>query len=238
MTQPTSITTAMQGIRRLYANDLELLSKFNPGAQAVFCRDTEKCHFGNAPTLGLVEAAYGNATAQSWLKIQILNLSEFAGCKDKLTLTQISETARLILDGYPHYKLTEFMLFFQRFKLCRYGKFYGAVDPMVILQALAAFNEERAQMFAERRRREHQAQQQDEDRELRRLRQRYSERVPDAFTPAAPLNFIQYRLMGYDTMSDAELSAELLDIKAGRKSIPADVRGILATLQTAFGITG
>lgn len=42
------------------------------------------------------------------------------------------ELARTIILGYGGFKLTEFMVFFQRFKQGLYGTFYGVFDPMVI----------------------------------------------------------------------------------------------------------
>ena len=202
----------------------------------VYCRDKNKCFFGKAPSIGLVESAYGRKTAMTWMEIQLSNLSEFAGCKEKLTPAQIAETAAMILDGYPYYKLTEFMLFFQQFKRCRYGRFYGAVDPMIILQALDEFNEERRRTYIEKEAAEEKARKKDAERELEVLKQRYTSRVPDAFTEKAPINFLQYRLMGYDDYTDDEIKAECEAIRAGKKTIPTDVRQILDTIREAFSI--
>lgn len=170
------------------------------------------------------------------MEIQLNNLSEFAGCKEKLTTEQIAETAVMISDGYPHYKLTEFMLFFQRFKRCEYGKFYGAVDPMVILQALATFDEERRKTYAARERKEQKDRCPDVHQEHDRLRQRYKERVPGAFTSEAALSFLQYRLMGYDYMGDAELTEEISAIKEGRKKIPAGAFQMIEMVKATFDI--
>ena len=190
----------------------------------------EKCHFGKAPSLALVEQTYGRQTATSWLEIQLNNLSEFAGCKEKMTTAQIAETAAMILDGYPHYKLTEFMLFFQRFKRCEYGKFYGAVDPMVIFQALVTFNEQRARAIQARADAKRQQRQAAEDTAAEQLRQRYTARVPDAWTEHAPLSFLQYRLMGYDVMTYEKLQQEISAIRIGEKKVPKDIESILKTI--------
>lgn len=213
-----------------------LLTEFNPATQVIYCRDIEKCFFGKAPSIALVEKAYGRRTAMSWMEIQLNNLSEFAGCKEKLTTAQIAETAAMILDGYPHYKLTEFMLFFQRFKRCEYGKFYGAVDPMVILQALATFSEQRIRAIEERNQAERDEQKREQDKADQELRQRYTDRVPGAWTKEAALDFLQYRLMGYDTMTDEQLAAEIADLKSGKKTIPQNVRQILDYVREAYDI--
>lgn len=234
MTSRTS--PAIIELRRRFHDNTTFLKAYNPDTQVAYCRDKEKCFFGKAPSIGLVENTYGRKTATSWLEIQLNNLSEFAGCKGKLSPAQIAETAAMILDGYPHYKLTEFMLFFQRFKRCEYGKFYGAVDPMVILQALATFDEERRKVKADRKNREQQAKQDESENEHRRLRQRYAKRIPDAFTSDAPISFLQYRLMGYDSMTEEQLTKEIVALRSGEKSIPADAQQILDTVKRAFRV--
>lgn len=213
-----------------------LMAKYNPAMQTTFARDEERAHVGLAPSISLVKTIYGRNTAESWMQIQLNNLSEFAGCKEKLKSHQIAELAQMIIDGYPHYKLTEFMLFFQRFKRCEYGKFYGAVDPMVILQALATFDEERARVLERVRVREEKEKKRSQEEANQALRRRYIDRVPGAFTPAAPIDFLQYRLMGYDCKSDEELAQEIADIQSGRKQIPTGARNILAYLKAAFAI--
>lgn len=195
--------------------------------QVKYCRDVDRIFFGKAPKLRTLAEAYGQHTAESWLTIQLNDLSEFAGCKGKLSKRQYEELAKMILETYPHYNLAEFMLFCHRFKLCRYGRFYGAVDPMVILQSLDKFNEEREQAHYEHQRTENRKQQEESERELQAEQRRYIERIPDAFTDTAPINFVQYRLMGYATMSDEQLQREIADIRCGRKVLPTDVMDIL-----------
>lgn len=76
---------------------------------------------------------FGSHIAESWLEIQLLDLAEFSGVrKDGMTEKEYEEIARIIISGYGDFKLTEFMVFFQRFKQGLYGTFYGVFDPMVI----------------------------------------------------------------------------------------------------------
>lgn len=232
---PTSQTTT-ELLRRYGDAPDKVLLRFNPSHQVAFCRDINRVFFGKAPRLSVLIAAYGRTTAESWLEIQLEDLSAFAGCKDKLTAHQLKETAAMIVETYPHYKLTEFMLFFQRFKRCRYGRFYGAVDPMIILQALADFDDERRRAYAEEERRQRIAKEREREQEASALRQRYVDRVPEAFTPNAPISFLQYRLLGFDTMPDAVRVRTIGDIRAGRKTLPQDVQQILHTLQQAYEI--
>lgn len=214
-------------IRQYGQSPNNLLTVYNPSMQVKYCRDVERVHFGKAPKIKSVAEAYGHKTAESWLEIQLNDLSEFVGCKDKLTKRQIEETALMILETYPNYNLVEFMLFFHRFKMCRYGRFYGMVDPMIILQALSTFNDERESAYIEHRRKEREQEQQESDRQFNAEKQQYINRVPDAFTAKAPIDFNQYRLMGFATMSDEQLQKEIADIRAGRKVLPTDVMNIL-----------
>lgn len=58
---------------------------------------------------------------------------------------------------YHYLKITELMLFFYYFKTGRYGKFYGAVDPLVITCSLRDFIVERGVAISrhEQEQREH-----------------------------------------------------------------------------------
>lgn len=222
-TSPSSIEL----IRQYGQSPNNLLTVYNPSMQVKYCRDVDRVFFGKAPKLRILAEAYGQHTAESWLTIQLNDLSEFAGCKGKLSKRQYEELAKMILETYPHYNLAEFMLFCHRFKLCRYGRFYGAVDPMVILQSLDKFNEEREQAHYEHQRTENRKQQEESERQFNAEKQQYINRVPDAFTNKAPIDFNQYRLMGFATMSDEQLQKEIADIRAGRKVLPTDVMNIL-----------
>lgn len=186
----------------------------------MFCRDVDRCFFGNAPQLGALCSAYGRDQAQTWLEIQLIDLSEFAGCRDKLTSNQISQLAEIIINTCSHLKLTELMLFFQRFKACDYGRFYGSVDPMVITGALTRFKEQRSAALEKHRMEQERREQAEADRLYDELKQRYRSRVPDAFTERASLTFLQYRLCGFDCMDDDTFAAEFDAIRSGTKPLP------------------
>lgn len=74
---------------------------------------------------------------------QLLDLSEFCGCKEKLQGKPLEECAWLIAQNYFYLKISELMLFFSRFKQGKYGHFYGSVDPMLIMSSLQDFLRER-----------------------------------------------------------------------------------------------
>lgn len=203
------------------------MSQFNPALQVQYCRNEKRVHTGKAPSLALMGRAYGFNISQSWLEIQLEDLSEFAGVKEKLKQHQIAETARRLSEMYGYWKLTEFMLFFSRFKNCHYGKFWGVVDPMVIIEAAHKFQKERVrdiQRYEDEQRAEETRRL---DNELDEIKARFSRRVPGAWTSGALIDFTQYRLMGYDCMNDEEFANELALLMSGAKKIPKEAMQIL-----------
>ena len=126
-----------------YGDRKSFLSIFNPDLQMKVCKDTELCLFGDAPVLSELNMAYGEMTATMWLVPQLYNLSEYCGCRDKLQGKPLEECASVIATDYYYLKVSELMLFFHRFKSGRYGRFYGAVDPLVITTSLRDFVKER-----------------------------------------------------------------------------------------------
>lgn len=132
--------------------------------QIKYCQFPERCYTGEAPSLARLRATFGDAAAEIWLEIQINDLSEFAGCKDKLSHDQIQQTAVAIITAAPYLKVTEIMLFFTRFKQGIYGRFYGGVDGLIITTSLQTFLSERKKALIDIEQKQR-AQQLNEDRE-------------------------------------------------------------------------
>lgn len=122
-----------------YGSGDDFLRTFNPSMQYQYCKNLERCYMGKAPTLRELEREYGETLPETWLEIQVQNLSEFAGVKEKLGVERIAETARQIMFTFPFLKVTELMHFMVLFKGGKYGIFYGAVDPMTIMDALRRY---------------------------------------------------------------------------------------------------
>lgn len=222
-TLPTLNTTSAEIIElheKFGTNVARLLVEFSPDKQYQYCRDISRCYFGKAPSISLVSRAYGVESAKSWIEIQLNNLSEFAGCKDKLKPHQITELAFMIMEEYHYFKLTEFMLFFQKFKKCEYGKFYGAVDPMVIMEALDKFRQERHYEYNKEESRKEEERKKKEAQEIEISRARYKSRIPGAFTENAVMTWWQYQSFKYDEMDDIELSKEIDLLATGKKKLP------------------
>ena len=125
-----------------YKTAENLLIIFNPdkqveytsGANLKLCFSTEK-----APSLNRLSATFGAKIAESWLEIQIYDLAEFSGVREKLDTKQLENLAKVIISNFGYLKLTELMVFFQKFKSGEYGVFYGVVDSLVITNALREF---------------------------------------------------------------------------------------------------
>lgn len=123
----------------------KFLTTFNPGNQFRYCQEVDRCYTGKAPAIKVLTEAYGEQVAESWVMIQLNDLSEFAGCKEKMSIHQIEQVAKVILMEFGYLKVTELMHFFVLFKSGKFGKFYGAVDGLVITEALQEFTHLRAE---------------------------------------------------------------------------------------------
>jgi hypothetical protein len=122
-----------------------LLQRYNPSLQAkALGRITADLSLNDSiPSLGLVRSTYGEPTAIKWLTIQLISLNDYAGVQNGMTDSQLSELSALLLEEYYYLNLAEFMQFFARFKLGRYGQFYGTVDPLKITSAMQTYIKER-----------------------------------------------------------------------------------------------
>lgn len=130
-----------------YSERVELAKRYlesiNPDYQMQICHNERDCIMGRYPTLSEISNGYGHNMAMAWLVPQLLDLSEYCGCKEKLSQQQMRGLAYIISTNFFFLKVSELMLFFNRFKSSRYGRFYGAVDPLVITEALRSFVKER-----------------------------------------------------------------------------------------------
>lgn len=125
----------------------------NPDLQQYCAEHLDKAFFGTAPTLVTLRYAYQDDAATMWMLPQLYDLGEYCGVKDKLDKGQMRQLARVIISEFGFLKVSEIMLFLHRFKSGRYGRFYGAVDPMVIVTALRHdFMNERAAAIDKRER--------------------------------------------------------------------------------------
>jgi hypothetical protein len=130
-----------------------MLVTLNPSMQVELYEDKEKCFFGDYPTLSELNATYTKKTAQAWLVPQLTDLAMYCGAKEKLSKLQLQECAEIIAHDYFYMKVSEMMLFFAQFKRGRYGRFFGAVDPLIVVTALKTFSMERNYAYEENEKR-------------------------------------------------------------------------------------
>lgn len=117
-----------------------LLFAFSPSRQADICLDLQDCIMGNYPTFAEVNKSYKHEKAANiWIIPQITNIVEFSNSSKLINKEVVKELASLIASEYYYLKISEFMLFCRWFKLGKYGRFYGSVDPMIITSALRSF---------------------------------------------------------------------------------------------------
>ena len=132
--------------------------------QEYFCQRDVLAVMGDSPTLADINQAFGSGSGEKWLVPQIADLTLYTGAKN-IDKYQHRALARLLSSEYYWLKLSEFLLFFNRFKMGHYGRFFGNVDPMVITCAMRDFISERNDIIAE----EEQKERMEREREERRL---------------------------------------------------------------------
>lgn len=121
---------------------------FNPDLQQVAAANEDRAMFGTAPILCVLDAAYGEGSAVTWLIPQLHNMCVAVGVKTKLDDEQLRQLAVMIRNEFGYLKVTEVMLFMWRLKGGHYGEFYGSVDMQRIMRALRGkYSEERARML-------------------------------------------------------------------------------------------
>lgn len=219
-----------------YGSSYEFLALFNPDKQVDYTKDLRKVFKGSAPSLGLVKSAYDEGTAESWIEVQLYKLSEFAGCKEKITIEQVEETARIILNDFGYLNVVEIMLFCQRFKKCEYGKFYGAVDPMLILGALREFVADRNRQLDIYEREVKEKEDAAQDAERKRIQDLFRQRFPQAFKANDILNFCDFHWGGlylltqeeYDSVIGGILEKKMPDGRARYSYISDLVKKVIA----------
>lgn len=145
------------------------MMKLSPSAQITVGRKDELAHFSGSPSLAILKKTYGESFPSSWLLPQIFDLVVYSNSKGTLNEQQIEFLADAIAQEYYYLTVDEFLLFFYRFKLGKYGYFYGTVDPMRITQALDEFCAERVTAIAEHEKREEQRRREEEEKKAEKI---------------------------------------------------------------------
>ena len=124
----------------------KILKDFAPNLCAKFANEAlERCF--SAKTYTLTQLRLNCAGLQnSWLSAQITYLNSISGAT-QMTEMQMMMLVSNISQTYGYLKITELMVFFFQLAGGKYGKFYGAVDPMQIMVDLNEFMKYRSVML-------------------------------------------------------------------------------------------
>lgn len=114
-----------------------MLSWYNPANQIKCMRNAERCIVGTSPTINDIRLNYGRKAASVWLEIQIRDFSEYVG--GSMNEFQFTSMSAIIIERFGYIKLTEIMLFFANLKSGMYGKFYGRIAPIDIMEKFRMF---------------------------------------------------------------------------------------------------
>ena len=120
--------------------------RFSPEIQKQLMKrnaDHVECMNYNYPTLEQSAKIYGDDGIAMWVEIQLNDLNNYCGVKEKMTPAQLTDLSSIILFQYGEIKISEFALFLIKFKAGKYGQFYGTVDPLIITNALNEFMSDR-----------------------------------------------------------------------------------------------
>lgn len=114
---------------------------FCPQAMIAVAKDPGRAYCGTAPTLEDVRFAFGGDADITWLCALLDYFIEYCG-KGRMSSTQIMGVAQR-LSMKSHLKVTEFMLFFWRLGNADYGRIYGTIDPLYIMDGFNKFLKQR-----------------------------------------------------------------------------------------------
>ena len=124
----------------------DFVMRFTPDIQTVLSSkrvDFVECYKMKYPSLGLIGHTYTNEATIEWLKIQFLDLNNFVGVKEKLNTAQINQLAGLFFFDCYFLNIAEVALFFLKYKLGKFGEFFGVIDPLKIMNAKNQFIQDR-----------------------------------------------------------------------------------------------
>lgn len=133
-----------QGLQKITKN--QFLRDYKVPAIQKMCRNIttpEQVFDTDLPTLGCLKRTYGEDFTQAYIETWIVNICEFVNIGKNMTPAQICETASIIIDLYPYYKLADINLVFKRAKIGEYGQIYDRLDGQIILSWFSKYHRER-----------------------------------------------------------------------------------------------
>ena len=124
----------------------KILKDFAPNLCAKFANEAlERCFSAKTYTLTQLRLNC-DGLQNSWLSAQITYLNSISGAT-QMTEMQMMMLVSNISQTYGYLKITELMVFFFQLAGGKFGKFYGAIDPMQIMVDLNEFMKYRSVML-------------------------------------------------------------------------------------------
>lgn len=120
---------------------------FCPAGMTTVAKDPGRAYNGTAPTLEVVMLAFGVDAVTAWLYTFIDYFVQYCG-KGSLSSMQMMDVARR-MSAKSFLKVTEFMLFFWRLGNADYGRIYGTIDPLFIMDSFNKFLNQRDKELGE-----------------------------------------------------------------------------------------
>ena len=129
----------LSAIKQRYPTFSQVSAAYSTSLQPMLLADLDKAYSEKSPTLSDLERMYGDGSSALWVKTQLLTIDFASATKESANEKALNEFSNLFVRQYHYIKLTEFILFVARFKLGRYGKFYGYFDTITIGEAFRKF---------------------------------------------------------------------------------------------------
>lgn len=129
-------------LREYFGKAEDFVGKHYPiSKNGEFARNPEAIIRGNlAPTILDANIMYGGVVMEEWFRSQLMFLSEFCGCKDKITPLQLVQLAENLNAEFYYLKITEFMWFFNLVSRAKFGELgYGAFSPIRLQEMVWEF---------------------------------------------------------------------------------------------------
>lgn len=143
--QPSSREIILESIKQKYPTFKAFSSVYSTSLQTIILSDLEKAYSEKSPLLSDLDRMYCEGSSTLWVKTQLLTIDFASSVKEGADENALNEFSSLFVGQYHYIKLTEFILFVARFKLGKYGKFYGYFDTITIGEAFRKFLRERGE---------------------------------------------------------------------------------------------
>ena len=136
-----------EALRARTGNFQSFMRTYSPAMMEDVAKDLGRAYNGIAPTLEAVRRAFGENADIGWLCMLLDDFIDFCG-KGTLTSRQKEHIAQMMRKN-SNLKVTEILLFFWRLCNANYGRVYGSIDPLFIMDGFNKFLKQREKEFGE-----------------------------------------------------------------------------------------